>query len=203
MTRRSLSWALLLAVLAVGLSVAWQRYCAPRINAAEQQLQARTWLSVLPEDRYDNQPLQQPLALPDAELPHSRVQAGYLATLRGRPSAVVLHSRFQGYGGPIDLLIAIDRDGRVLASRVLQQQETPGLGARLAEPGNTWLQTFNGHSQGNTPEAAWALKRDHGQFDQLAGASVTSRAVILAIQDALRYFDGHARLWLAEGDTHE
>ncbi|MFJ4372123.1 RnfABCDGE type electron transport complex subunit G [Pseudomonas japonica] len=203
MKRRGLLLVLLLAVLTVGASVAWQHYCAPRISAAEQRLQARTWLSVLPEGSYDNQPLQQPLTLPDPQLPHSRLQTGYLATLQGRPTAVVLHSRFQGYGGPIDLLIAIDREGRLLASRVLQQQETPGLGARLAEPGNAWLQAFNGRSQGNTPEGAWALKRDNGQFDQLAGASVTSRAVIQAIQDALRYFDGHARLWLAEDGTHE
>lgn len=193
----------LVAVLALGLSSAWQRYCAPRIAVAKEQQQARTWLSVLPAERYDNQPLQQPLALPDPDLAHSRVQAGYLATLHGRPSAVVLHSRFQGYAGPIDLLVAIDPEGRVIASRVLQQQETPGLGARLAEPGGAWLQGFNGRSQGNTPEGAWALKRDNGQFDQLAGASITSRAVILAIQDTLRYFDGHARLWLKEDAAHE
>ena len=87
----------------------------------------------------------------------------------------------------------------MIASRVLQQQETLGLGARIAEPGNTWLQGFNGHGQGNTPDSAWALKRDNGQFDQLAGASVTSRAVIHAIQDALRYFDQHAPQWLNEG----
>lgn len=188
-----------LALLTVAASVAWQHYWAPRISAAEAQQQARRWLDVLSPDSYDNQPLQRPLALPDPELAQSRLLAGYLATLQGRPSAVLLHSRFQGYAGPIDLLIAIDRDGRVIASRVLQQQETPGLGARIAEPGNNWLQGFSGHSQGNTPENAWALKRDNGQFDQLAGASVTSRAVIHAVQDALRYFDEHSPAWL-EGD---
>lgn len=188
-----------LALLTVATSVAWQHYWAPRISAAEAQQQARLWLGVLGPDSYDNQPLQRPLALPDPELTHSRLQAGYLATLQGRPSAVLLHSRFQGYAGPINLLIAIDRDGRVIASRVLQQQETPGLGARISEPGNNWLLGFNGHGRGNTPESAWALKRDSGQFDQLAGASVTSRAVIHAMQDALRYFDEHSPAWL-EGD---
>ncbi|MHA6193435.1 RnfABCDGE type electron transport complex subunit G [Pseudomonas wadenswilerensis] len=202
---KSREWLLvgLVAVLALGISSAWQRYCAPRIAEAEEQQQARTWLSVLPTERYDNQPLQQPLPLPDPELAHSRVQAAYLATLRGQPSAVVLHSRFQGYAGPIDLLLAIDREGRLIASRVLQQQETPGLGARLAEPGGAWLHGFDGRSQGNTPEGAWALKRDNGQFDQLAGASITSRAVIQAIQDALRYFDGHAQRWLKGDGAHE
>lgn len=194
---------LVVALLALGVSVGWQHISAPRIADAGQQLKARTWLSVLPDGSYDNRPLQQPLALPDASLAHSRVMAAYLATLQGRPSAVVLHSRVQGYEGPIDLLIAIDPQGRVIASRVLQQQETPGLGARVAEPGASWLRGFNGHSSGNTPETAWALKRDNGQFDQIAGASVTSRAVIHAVQDALRYFDQQAPVWLPEKDTHE
>ncbi len=202
MNGRNLLVVVILALASVGASVAWQRYCAPRIVAAEQDRQARAWLGVLPDGSYDNQPLQQPIGLPTPELANSRLQAGYLATLHGQPSAVLLLSRFQGYGGSIDLLIAIDREGRVIASRVLQHQETPGLGARIAETGNTWLQGFDGHDLGNTPQGAWALKRDNGQFDQLAGASVTSRAVIHAIQDALRYFDEHAAAWLKE-DGHE
>lgn len=198
MKGRGLLIVLVLALASVGATVAWQHYCAPRIIAAEQDRQARAWLGVLPDGSYDNQPLQRPITLPAAELAHSRLLAGYLATLRGQPSAVLLRSRFQGYAGPIELLIAIDRNGRVIASRVLQQQETPGLGARIAQAGNTWLQGFDGHGPDNTPESAWALKRDNGQFDQLAGASVTSRAVIHGIQDALRYFDQHAALWLKE-----
>lgn len=194
---------LFLALLTVGICVVWQRYEAPRIDEAAQQLQARTWLSVLPQGSYDNQPLQHPLALPQPELAHSTLLAGYLATKAGKPGAVVLHSRFQGYSGPIQLLIAISVDGRVIASKVLQQQETPGLGARLAEPGTTWLRGFDGLGSGTTPEGDWALTRDNGRFDQLAGASVTSRAVIHGIQDALRYFDEHARLWLTEGGSDE
>lgn len=203
MSRRNLLLLLAVTLVTLTISVAWQQYCAPRISEAEQRLKASTWLSVLPPGRYDNQPLQQPLALPQPQLQHSTLLAGYLATLQAKPSAVVLHSRFQGYAGPIDLLIAIDPEGRVIASRVLQQQETPGLGARLVEPGNAWLTGFSGRGQDNTPEAAWALKRDNGQFDQLAGASVTSRAVIHAIQDALRYFDAHGQSWMKRGDAHD
>lgn len=198
----------LLIVLTVGVmtlaaSVGWQQYSATQITEAEQQLKNRTWLSVLPPGSYDNAPLQQPLPLPEPELAHSTVVAAYLATLQGQPAAVVLQSRFQGYEGPIDLLVAIDPQGRVIASRVLQQRETPGLGGLVAEPEGAWLKGFNGRSNGNTPEPAWALKRDNGQFDQIAGASITSRAVIHAVQDALRYFDQQASVWLPGRGTHE
>lgn len=189
-----------LACLAVGIAVGWAQLNAPRIREAEQQLQARTLLAVLPAERYDNQPLQQPLTLPAPTLAHSTLLGGYRATLHGQPSAVVLHSRVQGYAGPLHLLIAIDRNGRLMATHVLQHQETPGLGGKITEPGNTWLRGLEGHTLRDTPDSAWALKRDAGQFDQLAGASVTSRAVIQAVHEALRYFDEHAPALLGTGD---
>ncbi|NER62254.1 RnfABCDGE type electron transport complex subunit G [Pseudomonas sp. MAFF212428] len=189
---RSVLGLLLLACVALGAAIGWHQLNASRIGQAEQQLKARTWLSVLPSERYDNQPLQQPILLRAPVLAHSTLLGGYRATLQGHASAVVLHSQTQGYAGPLQLLVAIDRNGRLLATRILRQQETPGLGGKLVEPGNSWLQQFVGRASSDTSDAAWALKRDNGQFDQLAGASVTSRAVIQAVQDALRYFDAHA-----------
>ncbi|MGF6594197.1 RnfABCDGE type electron transport complex subunit G [Pseudomonas sp. 2835] len=200
--QRSTLLVLTLAVLTIGATVLWQQFTAPRITVAAQQLKAQRWLSVLPEQSYDNQPLQQPLRLADAILDHSRLLAGYLATLKGQPRAVVLHSQARGYGGPLDLLIAIDDSGRMIGLKVLQQQETPGLGGQMVEPGNNWLQGFLGSSRQTLPDAAWALKRDSGKFDQLAGATVTSRAVIQATHDALRYFDEH-RQQLFPGGPNE
>ncbi|OOW02330.1 electron transporter RnfG [Pseudomonas sp. MF6396] len=204
MTPRARAVLLVAAVacLAIGCAIGWAQLNAARISQAELQLKARSLLSVLPAERYDNQPLQRPLALPAPTLAHSTLLAGYRATLLGQPSAVVLHSRVQGYAGPLDLLIAIDSHGRLLTTRVLQHQETPGLGGKLSEPGNTWLRGFEGRTLADTPDPAWALKRDAGQFDQLAGASVTSRAVIQAVHDALRYFDEHSLYLLGTGE-HE
>lgn len=193
---------LFVALLSLGSSVIWQHFSARDIALAQQQLKAQTWLSVLPATRYDNQPLQSPLVITTPILDHSQLIAGYRASLAGRPSAVVLHSQAQGYAGHLELLIAIDTQGRLIGIKVLRQQETPGLGAQLVEPGNHWLQNFSGANRQTTPDSAWALKRDNGQFDQLAGATVTSRAVIQAAHDALRYFDEH-RQQLLEGSRDE
>ncbi|MEG0861580.1 MAG: RnfABCDGE type electron transport complex subunit G [Pseudomonas sp.] len=193
---------LLVVLLSLGSSVIWQHFSARDITLAQQQLKVQTWLSVLPAASYDNQPLQFPLVITAPDLAHSRLLAGYRASLAGRPSAVVLHSQAQGYAGQLELLIAIDTQGRLIGTKVLLQQETPGLGAQLVEPGNHWLRSFNGANRQTTPDAAWALKRDNGQFDQLAGATVTSRAVIHAVHDALRFFDEH-RQQLLEGSSNE
>ncbi|MNT81085.1 Electron transport complex protein RnfG [compost metagenome] len=75
--------------------------------------------------------------------------------------------------------------------KVLKQAETPGLGGTIATQPNPWLRGFIGKSRQDPTDSGWALKKDQGRFDQLAGATITSRTVIGAMHDALRYFDEH------------
>ena len=194
---RGLLLLVLLGVLGVGATL-WLQYAgAPRIAAEQRALQARKLLDLLPAASYDNQPLEQPLPLRDVQLDNSRLLDGYLATRAGQPSAVLLRTRVNGYAGPIELLIAIDNHGRLQGSKTLKQDETPGLGGRIAEQPNAWLQGFSGKSRTSPDDAAWALKKDNGQFDQIDGATITSRAVISALHDALRYFDEHRQQLLS------
>lgn len=195
---RDVGLLLLTGVLAVSATLAWRQWTGPAIASAEKQLQSRQRLAVLPDGSYDNQPLESPLPRPAAQRPNSRILAAYRATLAGKPSAIILITQTQGYAGPIMLSVAIATDGRLIGSQVVEQQESPGLGGRLGDPRLHWLSQFNNRDQGDH----WALKRDQGDFDQLAGATVTSRAVIAALQDALSYFD-EQRSVLLEGATHE
>lgn len=48
------------------------------------------------------------------------------------------------------------------------------------------------------------MKKDRGEFDQFAGATITPRAVVGAVHRALQYFDAHkAELLAAEGEATE
>ncbi len=189
---------LVIAALALSATLAWRHWTSPAIVDAAKQLQSRERLAVLPDGSYDNQPLDHPLPTPAAQRPTSRILAAYRAELAGTPAAIIVVTQTQGYAGPIVLSIAIAPDGRLIGSQVVEQQESPGLGARLGDPQVNWLQQFAHRHSGNH----WALRRDHGDFDQLAGATVTSRAVISALQEALGYFD-EQRSVLLEGPTHE
>ncbi|NQD73655.1 RnfABCDGE type electron transport complex subunit G [Pseudomonas sp. CM27] len=189
---------LLTAAIAVSTTLAWRQWTRPAIVSAEKQLQTRQRLAVLPAGSYDNQPLDNPLPTPAAQRPASRILAAYRATLTGKPSAIILVTQAQGYAGPIVLSVTIATDGRLIASQVVEQQESPGLGARLGDPQVHWLDQFANRHLGDH----WALERDHGDFDQLAGATVTSRAVITALQEALGYFD-EQRGRLLEGALDE
>lgn len=180
-----------LAVLGIGATYLVQQSSAPRIASEQRLIDSRNLLDLLPADSYDNQPLEQPLRLDDTGLTNSTLQGGYLATKAGLPSVVLLRSQVLGYAGSIDLLIAIGANGKLVGVKTLKQSETPGLGARIADWPNAWLNDFAGKSRSEPADSGWALKKDQGQFDQIAGATITSRAVINAVHDALRYFDEH------------
>lgn len=190
---------LMLVVIGIGATCVLQRINAPQIAAEQRLIESRKLLDLLPLAAYDNQPLEQPLALADITLNHSTLTGGYRATRGGQTAAILLRSRTRGYAGAIELLIAIDANGKLLGVKTLQQTETPALGGHLGDWPNAWLQTFIGKSSNEPSDAGWALKKDQGQFDQIAGATITSRAAISTIHDALRYFDAHRAALLGSG----
>jgi electron transport complex protein RnfG len=96
-----------------------------------------------------------------------------------------------GYAGPIRILVGIDVQGAITGVRILEHRETPGLGDGIEASRSEWIRQFNGRSLGDPPAAAWQLRVDGGQFDQLTGASVTPRAVLKAIRETLLYFGAH------------
>jgi electron transport complex protein RnfG len=109
------------------------------------------------------------------------------------PVAAVLTVIAQdGYVGPIRMLVGIGADGRVLGVRVTSHMETPGIGAAIAAEPATWLGGFAGRSLANPPESRWNLRTDGGDFDAIAGATVSSRATVGGVRRALQYFTTHA-----------
>ena len=201
---RASSVAIVLLLAGAGLGATWcvQFSSAPRIAAGQRLIDSRNLLDLLAPDSYDNQPLEHPLKLDDPALGNSRLLGGYLASKAEQPHAVLLRSQTPGYENTIELLIAIDSNGRLLGVKTLKQAETPGLGAKIADWPNDWLKVFSGKSRTEPGDSGWALKKDQGQFDQIAGATITSRAVINAIHDALRYFDEHRQQLLGDS-SHE
>jgi Na+-translocating ferredoxin:NAD+ oxidoreductase subunit G len=94
-----------------------------------------------------------------------------------------------GYGGDIDLIAGIGGDGRITRVRAVAHRETAGLGAAVDQ--RAWMQQFDGKSLLDPPPEQWRIKADGGAFDQITGATVTSRAVVQAVQQALQYFEQH------------
>lgn len=146
----SASIVLLLAVIGVAATYVLYRSSAAQIASEQRLIESRKLLDLLPLDAYDNQPLEQPLALADLNLSHSTLTGGYRATEHGQTVAILLHSQTQGYAGAIELLIAIDANGKLLGVKTLKQSETPGLGGHLGTgriPGYSRLSAHRARSR--------------------------------------------------------
>ena len=50
-------------------------------------------------------------------------------------------------------------------------------------------EVFAGLSLDDPPAPAWRIRSDGGAFDQMTGASITSRSVVKAVKETLVYFD--------------
>lgn len=179
----------LFAIVTVGAVILLREGTAERIRAAEHQAQVRTLGEILPPGSYDNDLLADRLQLEAPELGRQGPQPAYIALKDGAPCAIILHATAtDGYGGPIQLLIGILADGRLAGVRVVEHRETPGLGDRIELAKSPWIRSFEGKSLDNPTAAGWTVKKDGGQFDQFAGATITPRAVVKTVHRVLRYF---------------
>lgn len=164
----------------------------PAIEQSENEAKARLLAQTLPGGGYDNDLVRaaRPMAS-DPLLGNRREARYYTATLSGVPVAVVLEATApDGYAGEIKLLIGILADGRIAGVRVVSHRETPGLGDYIEIAKNRWIRQFEGKALGAPAPDAWKVRKDGGQFDYLAGATITPRAVVKAVRKALEY---HAR----------
>ena len=96
---------------------------------------------------------------------------------KGSLVGFVAKGRARGYGGDVVVLVGLDKDLRVVAVRVLEQKETPGLGTKATEP--PFLRQFKGLRAEDLK-----LRRYGGKVDAITGATITSRAVTEAAREA-------------------
>jgi len=87
-----------------------------------------------------------------------------------------------GYAGGIDLLVGVLQDGSVSGVRVIKHKETPGLGDYIDVKKSPWIHQF----EGKTLQTRWKVKKDGGDIDAMAGATITARAVTEAVARVLR-----------------
>ncbi len=148
---------------------------------------------VVPAALYDNDMLQDTLTIPSAEYNIGTNETTvYIAKKSGQVSAVCFKfTAPDGYSGAINMIMGIDRDGNVLGVRVLSHKETPGLGDKIEVAKSDWILKFVGRSLDNLAPAKWAVKKDGGEFDQFAGATITPRKSVQAIYRGLQLFKAH------------
>lgn len=108
----------------------------------------------------------------------------YLAKKDARELGFVMKVEAKGYSSNIVMLAGFDRQGVIKGVEVLSQQETPGLGAKIAEiktgEKKPWFLTqFQGKS---------ANELDLKNIQAISAATITSRAVVESVKKSVEEF---------------
>ena len=123
----------------------------------------------------------------------------YRARLDNQPVAAAIETTApSGYNGNIDLIVGIKYDGTISGVRVLRHKETPGLGDKIEMRISDWVTSFDGQSLTPTNTSQWQVKKDGGKFDQFTGATITPRAVVGAVKDALTFYQQNRQAIFAQ-----
>ena len=93
-----------------------------------------------------------------------------------------IQSTTNGFGGALKVLVGFDNEGTVLGYTILEHAETPGLGAKASE----WFQKGQkGDITGKNPATTkFTVSKDGGDIDAITASTITSRAFLLAVQNA-------------------
>lgn len=171
----------------------------PIITRSQQAQKLALINQVFPAQRYDNDLLASQRSVPPSELLGTRQPSSVWIARQGDTFAgVVLEAVApDGYSGNIALLIGIDAAGKITGVRVTAHRETPGLGDYIDRAKSAWIDQFTGTSLLAPAGRGWNVKKDGGQFDARAGATITPRAVVKAVKHALDYYARHRAAWAA------
>jgi Na+-translocating ferredoxin:NAD+ oxidoreductase subunit G len=189
------AWILFFVVL-LGLAILAPINSVTReiVIKREEEEKMRVISQILPEDLYDNRLLRDSVKVPpDQELLHTRNRTvAYRARLNGKPSAVIFEMVApDGYSGNIFLIVAVKENGAITGVRVLNHNETPGLGDYIEIVKSNWIKIFGGRSLTNTSDALWEVRKDGGRFDFVTRATVSARSIVHAVHRALQYYKAH------------
>ncbi len=105
----------------------------------------------------------------------------------GRPVGYVLKTVAHGYGGAIVMIVGVDENKRIVDYRIMQHNETPGLG-EIAKK-DRFRKQFAGRDR-NVLEVT--KRGEEGKVQAITGATITTVAVVKAIRSALESLDNPA-----------
>ncbi|WP_404359674.1 electron transport complex subunit RsxG [Methylotuvimicrobium sp. KM1] len=206
--KKTLSAAAILggfSLLGLGLTSLTFHKTEAKIQENERQALLTNLKAVIPESLYDNDIVNDTLEVTDLTPDAKKPTIIYRARKKGKPVAAVMTVVTpNGYSGNISLLVAVKTNGALTGVRAISHRETPGLGDKIEIERSDWILAFDGKSLAMPKAQEWAVKRDGGHFDQLTGATITPRAVVGAVKNALLYFKhNQARIFSTTESTPE
>mgnify|MGYP000002890711 CR=1 FL=1 len=178
------------AVITAGLIAATQMMTKETIEKQIKKAQSKALLQIISREEHNNDLLEDTITLEEGgllNLPNHK--DAYVARSNNTPVAIILPVIAEnGYSGPISMIVGIESNGNIKGVRVISHKETPGLGDKIDIKKSDWIKQFEGVSLTQPMPEQWKVKKDGGQFDQLTGATITPRAIVSGVHNALNFF---------------
>lgn len=184
-----ITWAVVVLLCLLLLTMA-NEFTRDRIADNKQQATRKILQQIIP-GQYNNDIFKDTIQITEPGfLGTDRPVTVYRSRNGEIPLGVVLYPVIaEGYKGPIELGVGISREGSVSGVRVIREDETEGLGAQIHQQNSDWILSFSGLSYKAVPREQWDVSTENGYFDQISGATITSRSVINAVRNTLDYHD--------------
>ena len=96
----------------------------------------------------------------------------------GNVLAYVIVAQSKGYGGQVPIAVAFGTDGTVLSITAMANDETPGLGNKIAN--DSYIGQYVGLA---------AQPTDAGSIDLISGATISSKAALSAFNIAVEAYE--------------
>ncbi len=94
------------------------------------------------------------------------------------PELYILKLMGQGFGGPLELLVAYRIDGSLYHALLLDHNETPGFGKKAEDP--SYMQMFWDKKLEAIPARKQQLQ--HSYFDAVSGSTISFQAIASVLQ---------------------
>ena len=183
------------ALVTTALLAFTAQFTKDRIVTAEREAQQKALFEIIPKARHTNDILTETINVPESAWDGLGLKSGgdiFVARHTDETMAVIIPAVApDGYSGDIRMIVGINADGTIAGVRVIDHHETPGLGDKIDLNKTQWILGFNGKSLTEPKVSHWSVKKDGGDFDQFAGATITPRAVVNRIRRVLEFVDAH------------
>ena len=179
------------AIICTGLIAIVNGLTQPMIAQQQQKALLKTLNQLIPENLYDNDIVATCFTVTDQELLGSvEPRQVFIARKEQNDVAVMIETNtMRGYSGEIKMVVGIFENATIAGVRVISHTETPGLGDKIQINKSDWIESFANKSYQESQQSRWEVKKNGGDFDAFTGATITPRAVIFAVKDALIYFE--------------
>ncbi len=170
----------ILATLSGGLLAAIRDNTKDRIeNQVLEFVKGPAIRSIL--EKATNDPIVDRFQLKDGEVERTF----FVGVMDGEPRALTFETSGRGYGGDVGLMVGIDvQENQIVGVGVTTHAETPGMGAKAqTDP------SFAAQFRDLPLDKQVNVTGDGGSINAISGATITSRAVCSATNDALKLFE--------------